>query len=64
MKVTQVTDIKSAFEPAVPDSVQGMSLEMTNLNGIFFFLSRGGMSWMKPHLHVYFGGPHPSKIHR
>ena len=54
MAVTRVTDIKSAFELVIPNSIQKIILEMTNLEGRRVF----GEEWKeldKTHLHAYLG---------
>ena len=54
MAVTRVTDIKSAFELVMPNSIQKIILEMTNLEGRRVF----GEKWKeldKTHLDAYLG---------
>ncbi|XP_076608401.1 LOW QUALITY PROTEIN: uncharacterized protein LOC143333911 [Chaetodon auriga] len=54
MAVTRVRDIKSAFELVMPNSIQKIILEMTNLEGRRVF----GEEWKeldKTHLDAYFG---------
>ena len=52
MAVTHVTDIRSTFELVMPDSIQKIILEMTNLEGKRVF----GENWKdldKTHLDTY-----------
>ncbi|XP_033960769.1 piggyBac transposable element-derived protein 4-like [Pseudochaenichthys georgianus] len=54
MAVTHVHDIKSSFELLMPDSIQNIILDMTNLEGRRVF----GKEWKEldiTHVHAYFG---------
>lgn len=54
MAVTHITDIKSAFELVIPDSIQKIVLEITNLERRCVF----GQVWREldeTHLHAYLG---------